>query len=496
MVPPVAPAGADGAEDAMTALLRQLVLNDTRRAGNNRPKAINSRTFTCGQDFPNFITHFRQCVKAAYNFTLPADEAALNQACITWLPTKLEPGPTLITYESLTAAKKADWNQTVEALTDAFEDESEKEIFLADQASFKRGDKSLVQYKNELMRLMQTYLPDLVGVPEEFQRQACTRFIEGLDNDELKRLLRRNCRRTKNTLEEAYLFTVDYESSDLQTKIREGEAATLGKKSLAAATAPAAVSSDIRPKILRRPATVTSRFPSNDALGAVDEPLAEEVRGLAAKHKITEMRVQELTAKSAHTNDRIDILAKEVSQVAVNTAKLDNKLDRMNASIASMHQMMISNNQQSQTNQNQSQNSFRQFNQNGQRGQFQNANRGNRGTHPVQSSQGGGGNFARNGAQTGQFRNNSQGFNRQTSNLTSQATPAAVNAQKPPPTDAAAVVAPVSLSAIEDAGHDDEETAPKRETGWWSPGMLHHDIPGYEEEGGNLSYGGEDFYRQ
>ena len=56
MVPPVRDpardaggeaAGGDaaGGEDAMTALLRQLVLNDTRRAGNNRPKAIRSCTF-------------------------------------------------------------------------------------------------------------------------------------------------------------------------------------------------------------------------------------------------------------------------------------------------------------------------------------------------------------------------------------------------------------------------------------------------------------------
>ena len=212
MVPPVRDpardaggeaAGGDaaGGEDAMTALLRQLVLNDTRRAGNNRPKAISSRTFTCGQDFPNFITHFRQCVKAAYGYTLPADEARLDDACVTWLATKLEPGPTLITYESLPPDTKANWGLTVNDLRESFADETEKETFLADQASFKRGDKSLVQYKNELMRLMKIYLPDLVAVPEEFQRQACTRFIEGLDDDELKRLLRRHCRRTKNTLE-------------------------------------------------------------------------------------------------------------------------------------------------------------------------------------------------------------------------------------------------------------------------------------------------------
>ena len=94
---------------------------------------------------------------------------------------------------------------------------------LADVSSFKRGDKSLVQYKNDLKRLMNTYLPELSRVPAEFERQATTRFIEGLEDDELKKLLRRHCKRDRQTLEEAYLFTVDYESSDLQTRIREGE---------------------------------------------------------------------------------------------------------------------------------------------------------------------------------------------------------------------------------------------------------------------------------
>ena len=307
MVPPIPPAGADVAEDAMTALLRQLVLNDTRRT-TARPKAISSRTFIVGQDFPNFITHFRQCVKAAYDYTLPADEVALDRACISWLPTKLEPGPTLITYESLTPATKANWTDTVDALTTSFADETEKETFLADQASFKRGDKSLVQYKNELLRLMKIYLPNLVAVPEEFQRQACTRFIDGLDDEELKRLLRRHCRRTKNNIEEAYTFTVDYESSDIQTKIRDGESsAAFGKKTLAATSA----SADARPKILRRQNAADSRQYSVPLMAAVDDPIAEEVRGLSAKHKITEMRVQELTAKSAHMNDRIDIVAKD-----------------------------------------------------------------------------------------------------------------------------------------------------------------------------------------
>ena len=83
----------------------------------------------------NFISHYRECVKA-YNFTLLTDLAALNPACISWLGTKLELGPTLIAYESLTDTTKADWNLTVDSLSEAFSDESEKETFLADQASF------------------------------------------------------------------------------------------------------------------------------------------------------------------------------------------------------------------------------------------------------------------------------------------------------------------------------------------------------------------------
>ena len=173
-----------------------MVENETRRVNTvPRPKAIISRTFKCGDNFQNFISHYRECVRAAYNYTLPTDIVALNTACLSWLGTKLEPGPTLVTYKSLPDATKDDWTLTVDALSQAFADETEKETFLADQASFRRGDRSLVQYKNELKRLMRVYLPDLVAIPAEFNRQATTRFIEGLDNDELKRLLRRHCKR-------------------------------------------------------------------------------------------------------------------------------------------------------------------------------------------------------------------------------------------------------------------------------------------------------------
>ena len=313
MVPPIA--GAVAAEDPLAAILRQLVACETRRTNAvPRPKAIGSRTFKCGDDFINFISHFKECVKAAYNYVLPADLVALNTACLSWLGTKLEPGPTLTAYESLPDTTKADWTLTMDALTDAFANESEKETFLADQASFKRGDRSLVEYKNELLRLMKLYLPDLVGVPAEFNRHGATRFIEGLDDDELKRLLRRHCKRAKNTVEEAYIFTVDYESSELQTKIREGETtAAFGRMSIGAM-------SGAKPRILQRPAGSNQKLLHVPRMGAIEDPVQEELR---AKSKIHEMRIQELMAKSAHTNNHIDILSKEVGATSVHVAKLE-----------------------------------------------------------------------------------------------------------------------------------------------------------------------------
>ena len=408
----------------------------------------------------------------------------MDRACISWLPTKLEPGPTLITYESLTPATKANWTDTVDALTTSFADETEKETFLADQASFKRGDKSLVQYKNELLRLMKIYLPNLVAVPEEFQWQACTRFMDGLDDEELKRLLRRHCRRTKNNIEEAYTFTVDYESSDIQTKIRDGEAsAAFGKKTLAATSA----SADARPRILRRQNAADSRQYSVPLMAAVDDPIAEEVRGLSAKHKITEMRVQELTAKSAHMNDRIDIVAKEMGQLSVNQTKMEKSMVSMNESMVSrfdrIEQLLLTNNQQTNANQFQG-NNFRQFNQNAPRGQYQ--SRPSRGYQNSGSFRGGGGGFASGGA-AGQSANGQVG---------NAGLPAASNAQGIPVTGNTGVSAPPLLAAIDEVAADCNETEVKRETGWWSPNMMYSEVEGYDEEGGALSYGGEDFCPQ
>ena len=56
-------------------------------------------------------------------------------------------GPTLIAYDSLSATDKATWDAVVSALTDAFADETAKEVFLSDIAAFKRENRTLIEYK-------------------------------------------------------------------------------------------------------------------------------------------------------------------------------------------------------------------------------------------------------------------------------------------------------------------------------------------------------------
>ena len=162
-----------------------------------RPRSINCRVFKIGENWKNFASHFVECVRAAYGYILPAEQAELNAACLIWAPSKLESGTTLIAYENLAPEEKVTWPLLNAALTRVFMDETEKETFLADMASFKRGHRPLLEYKNELMRLVTTHQPDLDRNGNEFQRQLTSRFIEGLDDEELRRDLRRYCKRAR-----------------------------------------------------------------------------------------------------------------------------------------------------------------------------------------------------------------------------------------------------------------------------------------------------------
>ena len=215
----------------------------------------------------------------------------------------------MIAYDSLSAAEKATWDAVVSALTDAFADETEKEIFLSDIASFKRASKSLIEYKNELLRLMNSYQPELKGVAVEFQRQVTTRFIEGLEDSDLKKELRRHCKRDKMNIDVAYLFVVDHEASELQSRLREGEG-VMG----AAAFSSSAVA--VRSQL--SPPRAVSIYKGEGETGQ----LRAEVQRLSARMDRAEKQIQELLAEKEKTNERVVLLGTQVQQISASANKM------------------------------------------------------------------------------------------------------------------------------------------------------------------------------
>ena len=215
-----------GGNDA-AALLAKLVAIEDRRAGMSfKPRGISCKNYVIGQNFSSFLSHFKECVKAAYGFVLTDDTVRRQfiDACLLWLPSKLEPGATAETYERLADNVKEDWDQLIIELTRAFTDDTDKEVFLAHPAAFQQKELPLLEYKNEMLRKMATYQPELDSSSLEFQRQATSRFIEGLADAKLKKKLRKYCKRDKMNVESAYHFTIDYKAADLQTQIREADA--------------------------------------------------------------------------------------------------------------------------------------------------------------------------------------------------------------------------------------------------------------------------------
>ena len=136
------------------------------------------------------------------------------------------------------------------------------------------------------MRLTTTYLPNLVLIPSEFQRELTTRFIEGLDDDKLKKKLRRHCKRDKNNLEEAFNFALDYETAEVQTCMKEE--ATVLASGVKRSSSIAKTSSSIgQSPTSNNAAVLAANAHVENGDGGV---LRREMKNMAAKQKSTEMR--------------------------------------------------------------------------------------------------------------------------------------------------------------------------------------------------------------
>ena len=156
---------------------------------------------------------------------------------------------------------------------------------------------------------MNSHQPDLRAVSVEFQRQATTRFIEGLEDDVLKRELRRHCKRDKMNVDAAYHFVVDYEASDLQSRLREGEGA-MG----AAAFAGSAIA--VRSQL--SPPRAVSIYKGEGETGQ----LRAEVQRLSARMDRAEKQIQELLAEKEKTNERVVLLGTQVQQISASANKM------------------------------------------------------------------------------------------------------------------------------------------------------------------------------
>ena len=84
-------------------------------------------------------------MRAAYQYQ--TDDARLNEACCSWIGAKLEPGPTLTAYQNLSDATKRDWDALRMELAKLYCNEEEKQSFLANVGGYKKGTKTMAQWK-------------------------------------------------------------------------------------------------------------------------------------------------------------------------------------------------------------------------------------------------------------------------------------------------------------------------------------------------------------
>ena len=227
-------------------ILRQLTLQNDRAdrqlqnvLATPRLRAVNCKAYVFGQDWHNWVVYFRENVRATGNFA--HNDPRLDQACCSWLGGKLEPGATLNAYQNLPQATKDNWTDVTRELARLFCNEEEKQLFLSNPGAFRKGEKSFLEYRNELTRRIDLYQPELSRVQVEYQRQLVNRFIEGIEDVALQRKLRFHCRRNM-TLDAAYEYAVDYEATQVEEKVKEVAVA---------ASATTGLSSDVKVKSMR-----------------------------------------------------------------------------------------------------------------------------------------------------------------------------------------------------------------------------------------------------
>ena len=262
--------------------------------------------------------YFRENVRATGGFN--HNDPRLDRACCSFLGSKLEAGATLNAYTNLPQPTKDSWTDVNRELARLFCNEEEKQLFLNNPGAFRKGEKSFLEYRNELTRRVDLYQPELSRVPVEYQRQLVNRFIEGIEDTNLQRKLRFHCRRNM-TLNFAYEYAVDYEATLVEERVKEVAAAASGH-SVFAATAAGAVGHS------------ASAAPAPYAVPAAAAPAAATPsphmqilqRSHEPKVKANEIAIEQLRAANAQSDDSLAIFKKEVND---KFTRLDERFDKL-----------------------------------------------------------------------------------------------------------------------------------------------------------------------
>ena len=271
-----------------------------------RVRAINCKSYKIGEDWGHFVDYFRENVRSAYQYQ-PTDPL-LDRACCDWIASRLEVGATQSVYQNLDDSIKTNWNDLKTALARLYVNEEEKQLFLANPGGYKKGTQTLMEYKNELVRLINLYQPELQRVNTEYQRALVLRFIEGIEDTVLQKKLRFHCKRARMNIESAYEFAVDYESTETEVKVREVAASSRSLSAYGAA-ASAVVS-------------------NNPVYAAADTSAANRVmeRSVDPKTKAVELGLEQVKAGLAQTNDDVAEMKQSITKMESMMAALTFKV--------------------------------------------------------------------------------------------------------------------------------------------------------------------------
>ena len=274
--------------DALASLATNLGLGAQGQAARNAAqphvKLIPCPNYVIGKDFDIWLTHFVDCVRAAYNVT--ATDARLGGYCTQWLSTKLEPGPTRAVFDNLpTTVLTGNWAGQKAALEQAFTDDKDRLDFLASTDAFQRTPgMSLRTYKDSLLMKMNKYQGALKAVPSEWDRTVFQRFREGLKNPLLKAHLMMNCPETSG-IEEAFEVATTWENTLSQLNKDAGRAD--GTNSVLSA---------LMELPMGNTASVDSVIPGMAALGmgAMERPMGERMTAMETRIEQNELHIAEV----------------------------------------------------------------------------------------------------------------------------------------------------------------------------------------------------------